>query len=139
MIDIYYNYHYACDEFGNRISAKQYQENHVMEIQKINEVINKNKILLKAINRFLFKGVYKQNNRVDCIIYGTVEKFSFITYAETVNYLLNCNEKFDSIHFSLLTLQPWTRNLNNNQKYEYRRDYVQVKWYFLDEIINTIV
>lgn len=37
LIDIYYNYHYACDEYGNRISAKYYQEKHVMEIQKFNK------------------------------------------------------------------------------------------------------
>ena len=48
-------------------------------------------------------------------------------------------EDFDSIHFSLLTLQPWSRNLNYNDKYEYRRDYVQVKWYRLEETIEKII
>lgn len=139
LIKIYYNYHYASDEFGNRISAKEYQVNHLEEIILFNKVVNKKRILLRAINRFLFEGTHSYNNKVNGIIYGNIDNFVYVSYSEVVNYLLNETEDFCSVHFSLLTLQPWTRNLNFNKKYEYRRDYVQVKWYRLEETIEKII
>lgn len=138
LIKVYYNYHYACDDFGNRISIKEYQKNHFNEIAEFNKVINKKIILLKAINRFLFIGTHAYNNKVNGIIYGNIDNFIYVSSSEVINYLLNETADFDSIHFSLLTLQPWTRNLNFNDKYEYRRNYVQVKWYRLEEIIKKI-
>lgn len=139
LIKIYYNYHYACDKLGNRISAKDYQINHCDEIMLFNKEINKKRILLRAINRFLFEGIHNYNNKVNGIIYGNIDNFVYVSYSEVVNYLLNVTDDFCSVHFSSLTLQPWTRNLNFNDKYEYRRDYVQVKWYRLEEIIEKII
>lgn len=57
---------------------------------------------------------------------------------DIINYLLTQKEEFNSIHFSSLVLQPWTRNLNFNPKYEYRRNFIQVKWYRLEEIFLQI-
>lgn len=143
LIKIYDNYHYATDNKGQRQGAKEYQNSHFYEIELFNNAINKKHILHKALDRFLFKGTHDYNNRVNAIIYGNIDNFVCITYTEVMNYLLNVKEKFNSIHFilpftSLLTLQPWTRNLNHNEKYEYRRDYVQAKWYRLEEIVEKI-
>ena len=139
VIEIYKDYHYAHDQNENRLSAKEYQENNQRVIEKFNNAINQKEILLKAIDRFLFKGIYYYNHDVDMFVYGNVKNFSYLTKKQIVNFLINNNEKFNSIHFSLLVLQPWTRNLNNNPKYEYRRHYVQVKWYRLEEIIEKII
>ena len=57
----------------------------------------------------------------------------YATRKTITSYLLLQNEKFLTPHFSLLVLQPWARNLNFNPKHEYRRKFVQVKWYRLDE------
>lgn len=138
LIKIYNDYHYACDNNGKRQSAKEYQTSHLHDIEFFNSMINKKHILINALDRFLFKGIHDYNNKVNAIIYGTVDDFICVTYTEVMNYLLNVKDKFNSIHFSLLTIQPWTRNLNYNEKYEYRRDYVQVKWYRLEEIIKEI-
>ena len=44
-----------------------------------------------------------------------------------------------SLHISLLTLQPMSRNLNYNPKYEVCRNLIQVKWYNLsDDIIEVM-
>ena len=51
----------------------------------------------------------------------------------------NQTDDFNSIHFSSLVLQPWSRNLNYNPKYEDRRNYVQVKWYRLEELTEKIL
>lgn len=47
-IKIYYNYHYACDILGNRISAKDYQINHCDEIMLFNKAINKKNNFIKS-------------------------------------------------------------------------------------------
>ena len=87
----------------------------------------------------MFVGTHDYNNKVDGIVYGNVDKFIYVSYSQVVNYLLNTTDKFYSVHFSLLMLQPWTRNLNFNEKYEYRRVHVQVKWYRLEETIEKII
>lgn len=138
VIKIYEDYHYGLDEYGNRVSVKKYQETHKKEIDLFNCSINKEMLEL-TINRFLFEGINKKNNSSDAIVYGTPTNFVCATKTEVLNYLMNNNDVFNSIHFSSLVLQPWTRNLNYNPKYEYRREYVQVKWYRLEEIIKEIV
>ena len=41
------------------------------------------------------------------------------------------------VHFGPLFCQPWTRNLQHKQSDEYKRDYIQIKWYSLkDDIIG---
>ena len=72
------------------------------------------------------------------MIYGIRNNSIGLKKKDIVNYLLNQKEEFNSIHFSLLVLQPWTRNLHYNPKYEYRRDYVQVKWYRLEDVFLKI-
>lgn len=139
LINIYINYHYAILVDGKRLSAKEYQATHQKDIELFNLKINEPKILQKAINRFLFKGIHFYNNDVDAIIYGKINDFTCLTREEITKYLSQQKDKFDSIHFSLLTLQPWTRNLNYNSKYEYRREYVQVKWYRFEEIVKDII
>ena len=139
-IDIYKNYHYASDKFGNRTSANEYKLDHKKEICKFNNYINRHRRLVyKFIYRCLFKGIHKENNIVDYVIYGTVDNFFWLSRDQILKYLINYKDIFTSIHFSALVLQPWTRNLNYNEKYEYRRDYVQVKWYRLEEKINDIL
>ena len=138
LIKIYENYHYATDTEGNRVSAKDYQVNHMDEIEQFNAFANKKEIIQKVIERFLLKGKHEENHLVDAIIYGTVHQFFCLTNEEIYNYLQNNSDTFPSIHFSSLTLQPWARNLNFNPSYEYRRDYVQVKWYRLAEVIEHI-
>lgn len=138
IIQIYKDYHYGLDKSGNRISVKEYQEVHIEEINLFNRSIDK-EMLKIATNRFLFKGNNKHNNSPDAIIYGTPTNFICATKDEVLNYLMNNNDIFNSIHFSSLVLQPWTRNLNYNPKYEYRREYVQVKWHRLEETIKEIV
>lgn len=139
VINLYFDYHNGLNENGYRISVKEYQIEHVEEINKINLFINDKKILNNAIERFLFKGTNYCNNRVDFIIYGNVNKFFCYSREEIRSFLLQYNEQFNSIHFSCLILQPWARNLNFNEKYEYRRGYVQVKWYRLDMMESNIL
>ncbi len=138
LIDIYNRYHYAEDESGTRICTKDYQEKHVKEIQKFNTFANQEDVLERAIERFLFRGKNSENHIVDVIIHGTPEQFYCLTKQEVFNYLKNHKNVFNSIHFGSLILQPWTRNLSRRVDYEYRRNYVQVKWYRLEDVFREI-
>ena len=44
-----------------------------------------------------------------------------------------------SLHISLLTLQPMTRNLNYNPKYKACRSFIQVKWYNISDNIIEVM
>ncbi len=137
LIQIYEKYHFA-EFLGKRFSAYEYQENHQNEIKLFNEYANQEKILIQVLERFLFKGTNNFNHEVDAIIYGTPQDFICIRKKNVLDYLLKQNDIFGSIHFSSLVLQPWTRNLNYNPQYEYRRKYVQVKWHRLEEAFKKI-
>lgn len=106
LINIYNNYHYAIENNRNRLSAKEYQETHQVEINILNSKINEPKILKKAIERFIFKGTHNYNNPVDAIIYGKINNFVCLTKNEIIEYLIKQNDTFNAIHFSSLVLQP---------------------------------
>lgn len=133
IIEIYKEYHKGLDMDGNRIGGKEYQEKYPIELEKLNSFLNKPENIKLAIDRFLFQGKDKENDKVDVIVYGTANNFMYATRKTITSYLLLQNEKFLTPHFSLLVLQPWARNLNFNPNHEYRRKFVQVKWYRLDE------
>lgn len=39
----------------------------------------------------------------------------------------------------MLYCQPWTRNLQHKKSEEYKRQYIQIKWYnMLDDIIEIM-
>ena len=73
-------------------------------------------------------------------LYGVVEEFIWIT-KEEIYYIMrkHLKDNISSLHISLLTLQPMSRNLNYNPKYEMCRNQVQVKWYNLADNIIEIM
>lgn len=122
-----------------RQSVSEYKEKNQKVIDIINEELNQTSIIESAVNRFLFKGRISELE-VDAIIYGVVDDFLWIT-KEEVFKMIQLKEKVYStaLHFSFLTLQVWDRNLKRNPKYEYLRNYVQVKWYNIsDDIIEAM-
>lgn len=138
IIDLYKEFHYGVLESGRRVSSKEYQELFPERMKKLNDVFNRNIDLVKVIDRFLFEGLNCVIDFVDVVVYGTIDNFKVATRKEITEYLLYYRDEFLTPHFSALVLQPWTRNLNNNVKYEYRREYVQVKWHRLDEVFDKI-
>lgn len=138
IIAVYKAYHIGNDTNGNRLSGKEYQEKYSYDLEKLNKFLNQEKIVEKAINRFLFDGRDDFNNKVDVLIYGTPDNFKYAKKEQITKYLLSQNDIFITPHFSSLVLQPWARNLNYNPKHEYRREFVQVKWYRLDLVFEKI-
>ena len=137
----YLKYHYADrstnGKGNNRISVEEYKKDHENDIHEINKVFNDEKIILKAIDKFVLKG----NNSSDCIdaiIYGEVDDFLWILKNDIKKIILSKRNLYSSgTHFSILSCQPKTRNLNFNPKYEKDRFCVQIKWFnLLDDIIE---
>ncbi len=143
MINNFLKYHFAdgtTNGSGNhRISATEYKKEHQHEIDEINAFINKNDILIKAIDRFVIQG-RNSIDKIDAILYGVPEDFIWIKRNDIYNILLLHKYKYStSIHFSDLTYQPLDRCLNNNPKYEKNRYKSQIKWYNIsDDIIENM-
>lgn len=123
-----------------RISSSEYKLNHTDEIKLINKNFENKMILESLINRFLICADVNYKVKVDAFICGTLNDFFWITSEEAIRYLLE-NSKFEStgVHTTKLFIQQWNKNLKYNPKYEYCREYIQVKWYSLfDDIIKIM-
>lgn len=136
-------YHYAdgtTDGTGaERFSVAQYKEKYQDEINQINKVMNQADFIRKAIDKLVLKG-NQGDKSIDCIIYGIVEDFIWITKEEVIQILLNKKDEYSSgLHISHLSLQPMARCLNKNPRYEKDRHYIQAKWYNIsDDIIEVM-
>jgi len=143
LVISFLKYHYADGTTNgtgtNRSNIQEYKEKHQHEIDEINEYINQEHIIRKAIDRFIIKG---RNSEyfIDAIIYGVPEDFIWIKKEDIYKILLSKRNIYStSVHFSSLTYQPLNRCINKNIKYEKDRFISQIKWYNLcDDIIEQM-
>jgi len=120
-----------------RISSEQYKIKNSISIDLVNNEINNLKTDL--ITRFLIKTNINYKINVELFIIGTISDFVWATKEEVINYLINNNITSTGVHISSLFIQNWNKNLNYNPKYEYCRNYIQVKWYSMfDDIIKIM-
>lgn len=142
IIKLFIKFHYAdntMDGTGtNRLSVAEYKEKFQNELDEINNYFNTNDIITKIVRRAILEGVYYDN--VDIILYGNISDFLWITKDEILNICTYKKDEYSTgVHFGPLFCQPWNRNLKFDQKYEYQRNYVQIKWYSLiDDIIKVM-
>ena len=138
---IIYNYelfHYGIDRFNHKkiLSSKEFCKKNKRKIKKINKEFSKLNIE-SIVDRFILRG----NNgkyRVEGIIYGTPKDFLWINRKGILKVLKDSiSKESNTVHIGNLYIQPLNRCINENKKYEWCRDYVQVKWYSLfDDIIK---
>lgn len=140
IIDTYLYYHFGDGTFDgkgkNRVSSEEYKKSHQNDIDLFNKRVNNNKIVEKAIERFVITGTNSKYG-IDAICLGIPNDYLWITKADIIKVLkYKINEYSTGIHFSSLFCQPQARNLNYNPLYEKKRFCVQVKWYSLfDDIL----
>lgn len=122
-----------------RISAEEYKEDHQTEIDEINSILNKEEILLKAIDRFIIRGNISDES-IDALIFGVINDFIWIKKEDIIKIILSKKDKYSSaVHFGPLTVQPLNRCLNKNLLYDRKRFCVQIKWYNLaDDILESM-
>lgn len=123
-----------------RNSSMEYKQENENSIELINNEINNPKIIRKIVNRFLIQGTQWHSKKVDVLVYGTPADFFYISKGEIYKYILDkVNVKSSTIHFSCLTFQPMSRVLDYNEKMEYMRHWIQIKWYNLEDNIIEIM
>lgn len=123
-----------------RKSSAEYKLDNKEVIYFINKEINTQDILKKIVNRFIIQGTQRHTHKIDLLVYGTPDDFFFITPKEIHNYILSKKDvESSAIHFSCLTFQPMSRVLDYNEKYEYMRHWIQIKWYNLEDNIIELM
>lgn len=137
-------YQYAdgtIDGTGNyRQTTAEYKQTNFDSIQKINKEINNSEVLKESVNRFIIQGTQGHTHKVDLLIYGNPNDFFYLTPKEIYDYIQSKKDVDSSaIHFSCLTFQPLSRVLDYNEKMEYMRNWIQIKWYNLEDNIIEIM
>ena len=140
-INIFLGYLYADGTINNtglhRISAEEYRNSHKRDLIYLNKCFSDPQLIIKVANRFVIKGLV-YNDNIDALVYGTPNDFLYIKQKDIFEIIFRNADLFIlSPHFGPLVCQSMHRCLNRNEKYEYCRNYVQIKWYSLiDDIIQ---
>lgn len=131
-------FHYGVDKFNYKkvLTSTEFYKKNPRTIRKINKsfsTINVDKIT----DRFILCG-NNSEYRVDGLIHGTPNDFLWINANDVLKIVRNSIDKeSNSVHIGCLYIQPMNRCINKNSKYEWCKDYIQVKWYSLfDDIIK---
>lgn len=144
VIDRYVSYHYGYgrDEEGNinfskSLSAEEYKKEYQHELDIFNQYINKTRIIVDMIDRFIIRG-RNSDYDIDALVCGTIDNYTWIMKYDLYDLILSkrCLH-FTSPHIACMTLGPKKRNLDGNSKNKKDRYLVCVRWNFIKEdIIN---
>lgn len=143
-IDKYISYHYGYmrdkdgkPDFSKSLSAEEYKNIYQHEIDIFNKDINKTRIIIDMIDRFIIKG-RNSDYEIDALVCGTIDNYVWIKKYDLYDLILSkkCPE-YTSPHIACMTLGPKKRNLNGDSKNSKDRFLVCVRWNFIKEsIIN---
>ena len=138
------NYHYGYMrnqegkiDFSKRLSSEEYKELYQSEIDAFNESINKTKIIIDMIDRFIIRG-RNSNYDIDALVSGTIDDYVWIKKYDIYDLILSkrCLH-FTSPHIACMTIGPQKRNLTNTSKNVKDRYLVCIRWNFIrEDIIN---
>ncbi len=138
-INEYVLFHYGKDvnDYSNILSSEEYVSQNEKAIALINRDFSKLDID-SIIRRFILKGNTNSLYEVSGIIYGTPNDFFWINKSQIKEIITDSlMREAKSVHYGCLYIQPLDRCINDNYKYRWERDYIQVKWYSLfDDIIR---
>lgn len=136
----YLEFHYADGSRNgtgkNRIGVMEYKATHQEDINEMNDIFKSKRLIDKCIDRFVLRGRTRSDKQIDALIYGKVNDFFYITKYDIKRIIKN-NLDFNTtgLHIGPLYIQPQSRNLNYNPKYEKCRYCVQIKWFNLFDYI----
>lgn len=136
------NYHYGYEKdkdgntnFSKLLSSKEYKKIHQDEIDIFNRYINKTRIMVDMIDRFIIRG-RNSDYDIDALICGTIDDYVWILKYDIYDLILSkrCLE-FTSSHVACMTIGPKKRNLDGNSKNWKDRYLVCIRWNFIKEDI----
>ncbi|MBQ8681969.1 MAG: hypothetical protein IJ509_03555 [Bacilli bacterium] len=142
IIDKYVSYHYGYmrDEegkldFSNVLSSEEYKKFYQAEIDIFNKSINKTKIIVDMVDRFIVRG-RNSDYDIDALVCGTIHDYVWLLKYDIYDLILSkrCNY-FTSPHIACMTIGPKKRNLARDSKNEKERYIVCVRWNFIKEDI----
>lgn len=142
IINIYVNYHYGYNRDENGMidysvaySAEEYKRVFQNEIDLFNKYINKTRIIVDMIDRFIVRGTNSDYD-IDAFVSGTIDDYVWILKHDIYDLILSKKNKyFSSPHISCMTLGPQKRNLNRNSSNAKDRYLVCARWNFIKEDI----
>lgn len=142
VVDKYIGYHYGYMrdkdgkiDFSSVLSAEDYKEIYQNEIDIFNKYINKTRIIVDMIDRFIVKG-RNSSYDIDALICGTTDDYVWLNKYDIYDLILSkrCKE-FTSPHIACMTIGPKKRNLNGDSKNIRERYIVCIRWNFIRESI----
>ena len=142
IIDKYVSYHYAYkkDESGKtdfsiQLSSEEYKKFYQNELDLFNKTINKTRIIVDMIDRFIIRGTNSDYD-IDALICGTINDYVWILKHDIYDLILSKrNQEFTSPHISCMTIGPKARCLNGNKTNIKDRYLVCIRWNFIKESI----
>lgn len=142
VIEKYMSYHYGHkrDKNGNidysiLLSAKEYKELYQSEINIFNKSINKTRIIIDMIDRFIVRG-RNSDYDIDALICGKVNDYVWIMKHDLYDLILSKRYNgYTSPHIGCMTIGPKKRNLYNTSNNIKDRYLISVRWNFLKECI----
>ena len=141
-IEKYISYHYGYkkdedgkNDYSKRLSSEDYKTLYQNEIDIFNKEINKTKIIIDMIDRFIIRGKNSDYD-IDALVCGTIDNYVWIKKYDLYDLILSkrCLD-YTSPHIACLTIGPKKRNLDGNSKYDKDRYIVTVRWNFIKENI----
>ena len=137
-----YHYGYMRDknnqiDFSKSLSSTEYKKLYQNEIDIFNKSINRTRIIVDMIDRFVVRGKNSDYD-IDALISGTVDDYVWLMKYDIYDMVLSkrCLD-FTSPHIACMTIGPKKRNLERTSKYAKERYIVCIRWNFLKEdIIN---
>lgn len=143
-IDKYASYHYGYRrdaegkiDFSKSLSNEEYKKLYQSEIDEFNVAINKTRIIVDMVDRFIIRG-RNSDYDVDALVCGTVDDYIWILKYDLYDLVLSkrCIE-FTSPHAACMTIGPKKRNLDRSSNNPKERYIVCIRWNFLrEDIIN---
>ena len=144
LIDKYVSYHYGYikdsngnTDFSKQLNAEEYKKYNQDEIDIFNKSINKTRIIIDMVDRFIIRG-RNSDYDIDALIDGTTNDYVWIMKYDLYDLVLSkrCLE-FTSPHIACMTIGPKKRCINTESKNIKDRYIVCIRWNFLKEdIIN---
>lgn len=142
IINKYLDYHYGymkdCNgktDFDHLLSSCEYKKIYQKEIDIFNDSINKTRIIVDMIDRFIVRG-RNSDYDIDALVCGTINDYVWILKYDLYDLILSKRcLNFTSPHIACLTLGPKKRNLDRDPKYKKDRFIVCVRWNLIRESI----
>ena len=142
IIENYVGYHYGYlkdengkNDYTKKISSEEYKSLYQCDIDEFNKAINKTRIIIDMIDRFIIRG-RNSDYDIDALVCGLTDNYVWIKKYDLYDLILSkrCLD-YSSPHIACLTIGPKKRNLDGLSKNVKDRYLVCIRWNFIRESI----